>query len=64
VWTFSTPSVREPVDDEVDYGAHGAFDDRARGRSYQLWGVTHPKQAAALVVGLLAVVKAVRSRWR
>ena len=26
-----------PVDDDHDHAAHGAFDDRARSRSYELW---------------------------
>jgi NADP-dependent 3-hydroxy acid dehydrogenase YdfG len=48
-------NLRHPVDDEVDYGAHGRFDDTARERSYQLWASTHRNwlaAAAAIVVGL------------
>ncbi|MEA1932686.1 MAG: SDR family oxidoreductase [Euryarchaeota archaeon] len=54
----------DPVDDDVDYGAHGAFDDQARERSYQLWGVTHPMGVVALVSGLLLLIKTLLSRWR
>lgn len=38
----------EPVDEQVDHGAHGGFDDRAKGFSWQLWANTHR--------GLLATV--------
>ena len=38
----------KPVDEQRDYGAHGAFDSRASSRSWQLWADTH--------VGLLALV--------
>src|SRR5436190_4140552 len=31
----------KPVDAEHDYGAHGAFDDRAHSTSWQLWANTH-----------------------
>lgn len=40
----------KPVDEQRDYGAHGAFDSRASSRSWQLWADTH--------VGLLALVGA------
>ena len=30
-------NVYEPVDDDRDFGAHGDFDRRASGQSYQLW---------------------------
>jgi NADP-dependent 3-hydroxy acid dehydrogenase YdfG len=52
-------NLRAPVDDEVDYGAHGWFDDKARERSYQLWASTHRNwlaAVAAVVVGLGAAV--------
>lgn len=39
-----------PVDDEVDYGAHGVFGDRSKDSSPALWAVTHkPALAAASV---------------
>src|SRR3954463_4980719 len=31
----------EPVDDRRDHGAHGTFDDRSRGASWQLWADMH-----------------------
>jgi len=31
----------KPVDDDKDHGAHGAFDDRAKGKSWQVWADTH-----------------------
>ena len=30
-------SLFEPVDDDVDYSAHGEFDERARDSSWMLW---------------------------
>jgi hypothetical protein len=30
-------NLYEPVDDDRDFGAHGKFDDRSHGHSYQLW---------------------------
>lgn len=46
-----------PVDQERDYGAHGAFDDKARKKSWQLWANTHRglvSLAASGVVGAIA----------
>ncbi len=53
----------EPV--PGDHGAHGAFDDRARDHSLELWAETHPdwlKLAAGLAVagGLWAALQAPR----
>lgn len=31
----------KPVDEDRDFGAHGTFDDRANGKSWQLWADTH-----------------------
>ncbi|MFC5675068.1 SDR family oxidoreductase [Streptomyces incanus] len=41
----------EPVDDENDYGAHGAFDDQSHTRAPQLWCSHHPALTAALLTG-------------
>ncbi|WP_329182835.1 SDR family oxidoreductase [Actinacidiphila glaucinigra] len=41
----------EPVDDEHDHGAHGAFDDRSHTRAPQLWLSHHPALTASLIVG-------------
>jgi short-subunit dehydrogenase len=38
-----------PVDEKQDFGAHGAFDDRAHPVSYQLWADLH---RGAIAVGL------------
>lgn len=40
----------EPV--RGDHGAHGAFDQRARSRSIELWAETHPWLSLALVMGV------------
>ena len=42
----------EPVDEQYDYGAHGAFDDRARSRSWQLWADTHRGWLALMGAGI------------
>lgn len=45
-----------PVDDTRDYGAHGAFDDRARHRSWEMWASAHlPLVLGAVTAGLGAV---------
>ncbi|MCW2640516.1 MAG: short-chain dehydrogenase [Dactylosporangium sp.] len=44
----------KPADECVDYGAHGDFDDRAHGRSAQVWGSQHH----ALLLGGTAVAAA------
>jgi hypothetical protein len=36
-----------------DHGAHGPFDERAKGRSLQLWASTHRSSLATAFVGLL-----------
>jgi hypothetical protein len=48
----------EPVDDERDYGAHGAFDDRANERSPQLWATTHRNWLLAGAAGLAGAATA------
>ena len=53
----------EPVDANVDYGAHGAFDDRSHGESPQWWVTSHRRgvygSAAVVAAGL---VRAFRRR--
>ena len=50
-------NIWEPVDEERDYGAHGAFDSRAHRKSWQLWLDTHPGALAlAGAAGLAAFV--------
>lgn len=53
----------EPVDADVDYGAHGRFDRRASSRSPQLWTSMHRKWlwAGALFLGLGAFLLRDRS---
>lgn len=48
----------EPRDDQVDRGAHGAFDDQAHGRDPVLWLSMHRR---ALLAGTAAVAGAVGS---
>jgi NAD(P)-dependent dehydrogenase (short-subunit alcohol dehydrogenase family) len=49
----------EPVDSNVDHGAHGNFDSRASSRSSQLWMITHP----GWLIGLGMVVAGVLTGW-
>jgi NAD(P)-dependent dehydrogenase (short-subunit alcohol dehydrogenase family) len=53
----------EPVDRDEDHGAHGAFDDRARDRSLQLWLTMHrgPVARGLAVAAALACVAALLS---
>ncbi|MFF0342795.1 SDR family oxidoreductase [Kribbella sp. NPDC004875] len=41
----------KPADDDRDYGAHGAFDDRATSSTYQLWASRHRGLVATLTAG-------------
>ena len=54
----------EPADEHRDFGAHGRFDDRSTGRSFQLWASQHHgavlAAAGAAVGGLVAATRAVR----
>jgi NAD(P)-dependent dehydrogenase (short-subunit alcohol dehydrogenase family) len=56
----------EPADgpDGRDYGAHGAFDDRATDRAPQLWASHHHGLLALAGAGLAAVGLAARSWWQ
>jgi short-subunit dehydrogenase len=58
----------EPADHDRDYGAHGVFDDRAHGRSLQLWMSQHAGWtaacAAACAAGLGGVIAARLARAR
>lgn len=58
-------NLHEPVDDEIDYGAHGSFDDQAREHSPQLWATTHRGElAGAIVIIILGVFAAMEARWK
>jgi NAD(P)-dependent dehydrogenase (short-subunit alcohol dehydrogenase family) len=45
----------QPVDDDSDHGAHGAFDDRAKSFSWQLWANTHRPLVAVAAAGVATV---------
>ncbi|HEX2573606.1 MAG TPA: SDR family oxidoreductase [Polyangia bacterium] len=52
-----------PVDDVEDHGAHGAFGERAHGRSLELWAARHRGALAALTGGVAALVAGL-AMWR
>jgi NAD(P)-dependent dehydrogenase (short-subunit alcohol dehydrogenase family) len=43
-----------PMDERVDHGAHGDFDDRAHGRSLELWASMHKRLLGAVGLALSA----------
>lgn len=51
-----------PVDDDVDFGAHGEFGDRASRRSLELWTSMHKGLLAFAGLGLSAAVLALAVR--
>ena len=46
----------DPVDQQVDHGAHGVFDDRARDWSWHLWFTTHRGLVVGTIAGAVAIV--------
>lgn len=54
-----TDNLWEPVDSQRDFGPHGPFDNEARRRSVQLWGVTHRDWFALAAAGLAGMACAV-----
>jgi NAD(P)-dependent dehydrogenase (short-subunit alcohol dehydrogenase family) len=56
-------NIWEPVDETRDYGAHGAFDSRARSYSWQLWADTHPGLVSLIgltgLTGLISIIRGV-----
>ncbi len=54
----------QPVDEKRDFGAHGAFDARARRQSWQVWVDTHPGVVALLGATLAGVTGIVFYRSR
>jgi NAD(P)-dependent dehydrogenase (short-subunit alcohol dehydrogenase family) len=46
----------KPVDDDKDHGAHGTFDDRATGKSQQLWMDTHPGLLGIAGIGIAGAI--------
>ncbi|GAA5171430.1 MULTISPECIES: SDR family oxidoreductase [Amycolatopsis] len=47
-----------PADEDIDHGAHGEFDDRAHGRSPQVWASQHHALLGVLGTGAVAGVLA------
>jgi len=54
----------EPVDADVDHGAHGPFDDRSRPSSPQFWLTTNRGWLAAAALGGLAIIAPLIRRMR
>jgi short-subunit dehydrogenase len=54
-------NLRQPVDEEVDFGAHGDFDAVARPRSWQWWVTAHRDHLLLATSGVLATLGARRS---
>ena len=48
----------QPVDEHQDYGAHGAFDDRAISKSSQLWIDTHRSVLGLVGAGIACAITA------
>ncbi len=48
----------EPVDEHKDHGAHGSFDDRAKGSSWELWADMHRRALLIAGAGVLGLVGA------
>ena len=48
--------VYEPVDDDVDHGAHGIFGSRSQSQSVQLWLTLHRGVVATAAAGALAAL--------
>ena len=46
----------EPLDQDVDHGTHGRFDDRASSKSPQLFATTHRLLMSALGIGAVAAL--------
>jgi NAD(P)-dependent dehydrogenase (short-subunit alcohol dehydrogenase family) len=54
-------NLRQPVDEEADFGAHGDFDTVARPRSWQWWATAHRDHLLLATSGVLAALGARRS---
>jgi hypothetical protein len=48
----------QPVDTTQDFGSHGAFDQRAINRSYEVWAAEHKGIIATALAGVAGVVVA------
>ena len=56
-------NLRQPVDDETDFGAHGDFDAVARSQSWQWWATAHRDHLLLATSGVLAALGARQSGW-
>ena len=55
--------LEAPLDDDRDHGFHGAFDDQAKDRSYQLWLATHRPVVAGVAGAAAGALVAGLRRW-
>ena len=53
--TDKPDNLWQPVDEETDFGAHGAFDERARAFSPELWATQNRGVVGALAAGVVGV---------
>ena len=56
-------NLRQPVDDEADFGAHGDFDAVAHSQNWQWWATAHRDHLLLATSGVLAALGARRSGW-
>jgi short-subunit dehydrogenase len=54
-------NLRQPVDEDADFGAHGDFDAVARPRSWQWWATAHRDHLVLATSAVLAALGARRS---
>jgi NAD(P)-dependent dehydrogenase (short-subunit alcohol dehydrogenase family) len=54
-------NLRQPVDQDVDFGSHGDFDAVARSQSWQWWARAHRDHLLLTTSGVLAALAARRS---
>jgi hypothetical protein len=52
----------EPADADRDFGAHGAFDDRATTRSFEFWSSRHRNLLTAISTGAITAAGALLLR--
>ena len=58
-------NLHQAVDDDQDFGAHGVFDDRSHGTSWQWWLTTHRGLVATVGAGVVGLAGlALRERRR
>lgn len=54
----------DPVDDDIDHGAHGRFDDEAREQSYVFLAETHRGLLFRVGLAIIALAGALLARWK